>query len=117
MQYLQTLLPVNFCPQSIYIPSEKPLQIVGVPKSDDPLAPNLQVLGLPWQILELVNSFPFGTTVRGDFTKAQFVHFLPPHQKALELSTNYYENAAWMCVLAFCSILSADLIIDIHLQV
>ncbi|EGN96533.1 hypothetical protein SERLA73DRAFT_93018 [Serpula lacrymans var. lacrymans S7.3] len=52
-------------------------------------------LGLPYEIVDLCNAFPFGLR-DCPYTKHQFVSFLPTRERALELAELYYDNVAWM---------------------
>jgi hypothetical protein len=52
-------------------------------------------LGLPFEIIELMNAFPFGLK-DCRYTKLVFVSFLPSRERAVDLADLYYRNAAWM---------------------
>jgi len=52
-------------------------------------------LCLPAEVIELVNSFPFGPT-ECLATKDVFLSFVPPRERALQLMELYYRNVAWM---------------------
>ncbi|KAI0041615.1 hypothetical protein FA95DRAFT_1610866 [Auriscalpium vulgare] len=64
-----------------------PLKELGNPKR----------LGLPVDILELVNSFPFGPYEHPHRTALlKFAAFLPSEERAIRLTDLYYENMAWI---------------------
>lgn len=50
---------------------------------------------LPVEILELVNSFPFGMR-DCPYDKYTLLPYLPSRDRALELSDLYYKHVAWM---------------------
>ncbi|KAF4593324.1 hypothetical protein EYR38_009038 [Pleurotus pulmonarius] len=50
---------------------------------------------LPVEILELVNSFPFGMR-DCPYDKYTLLPYIPPRDRALELSDLYYKHVAWM---------------------
>ncbi|KDQ61553.1 hypothetical protein JAAARDRAFT_704939 [Jaapia argillacea MUCL 33604] len=65
---------------------------------DDALSPQSRdpkYLGLPFELLELANAFPFGLR-DSPYSKHLFYSFVPPRERALELADLYYRNAAWM---------------------
>lgn len=52
-------------------------------------------LGLPFEVLDLVNAFPFG--LKDPLcTKGQLLDFLPSRERALDLAELYYINMGWM---------------------
>ncbi|KZT27831.1 hypothetical protein NEOLEDRAFT_1059670 [Neolentinus lepideus HHB14362 ss-1] len=73
-EYLQTLLPNNEMAR----------------KNKDP-----KYLGLPFELSELANSFPFGLR-DCTYTKQHFIPFLPKREQTLRLADLYYGHAAWM---------------------
>ncbi|KAI0041613.1 hypothetical protein FA95DRAFT_1468689, partial [Auriscalpium vulgare] len=56
---------------------------------------NPKRLGLPVEILELLNSFPFSPYEHPHST-ALFVPFLPSGERAIWLANLYYENMSWI---------------------
>ncbi|THH13451.1 hypothetical protein EW146_g6764 [Bondarzewia mesenterica] len=52
-------------------------------------------LGLPYEILELVRSFPFGLR-ECPYTKYEFTTFIPPRGRAEQLAELFYAHGAWM---------------------
>jgi hypothetical protein len=54
-------------------------------------------LGLNLEIIELVNSFPFGLR-NSPYTKHIFLPFVPTREVALALTDRYFKNVAWMWV-------------------
>ncbi|KAG1814545.1 fungal-specific transcription factor domain-containing protein [Suillus variegatus] len=52
-------------------------------------------LGLPFEIIDLSNAYPFGLR-DSQYTKFLFLPFLPPRERALQLMELYYRNVAWM---------------------
>ncbi|KAJ8586898.1 hypothetical protein M405DRAFT_874860 [Rhizopogon salebrosus TDB-379] len=52
-------------------------------------------LGLPFEIIDLCNAYPFGLR-DSQYTKYLFLPFLPPRERALQLTDLYYQNVAWM---------------------
>ncbi|KAH7923981.1 hypothetical protein BV22DRAFT_1167136 [Leucogyrophana mollusca] len=52
-------------------------------------------LGLPFEVIDLCNAFPFGLK-DCPYGKYQFLAFIPTHERALRLADLYYENFAWM---------------------
>lgn len=59
--------------------------------------PDLHQLGLPTEVLELFNAFPFGLRDR-PHTKSYFLPFIPARDRALKLTEYYYQSFAWMYV-------------------
>ncbi|KAF7798671.1 hypothetical protein EIP86_009895 [Pleurotus ostreatoroseus] len=57
--------------------------------------PDIMDLGLPHEVLELFNAFPFGMRKR-IHNKSLFVRFLPSAQRALSLTESYYRRHAWI---------------------
>ncbi|KAI0320858.1 fungal-specific transcription factor domain-containing protein [Amylostereum chailletii] len=55
---------------------------------------NPKFLGLPADIIDLVNSFPFGLRDH-NVTAENFKHFIPPRSRTDEVVNMYYENASW----------------------
>lgn len=58
---------------------------------------NPKQLGLPEEIVELVNAFPFGIR-ECTYTNDLFVPLIPPFDRAMELTDLYYQHGAWMSV-------------------
>jgi hypothetical protein len=52
-------------------------------------------LNLPYELLELVNAFPFGVA-DSPCTKFDFIPYLPFRERAVYLADLYYKNTAWM---------------------
>jgi hypothetical protein len=52
-------------------------------------------LGLPFEIIDLCNAYPFGLR-DSQYTKYLFLPFLPPRERASQLTDLYYQNVAWM---------------------
>jgi hypothetical protein len=52
-------------------------------------------LGLPYEILELVQAFPLGLRDRAHMM-ADFITYIPLRERANELAELYYCNAAWL---------------------
>ncbi|EPQ56450.1 hypothetical protein GLOTRDRAFT_39370 [Gloeophyllum trabeum ATCC 11539] len=52
-------------------------------------------LGLPYELSELANAFPFGLR-DCPYTKQHFIPFLPKREQTMRLADLYYANAAWM---------------------
>ncbi|KAG2344031.1 hypothetical protein BDR05DRAFT_1019117 [Suillus weaverae] len=52
-------------------------------------------LGLPFEIIDLCNAYPFGLR-DSQYTKFLFLPFLPSRERALQLMELYYRNVAWM---------------------
>ncbi|OAX39813.1 hypothetical protein K503DRAFT_54027 [Rhizopogon vinicolor AM-OR11-026] len=52
-------------------------------------------LGLPFEIIDLCSAYPFGLR-DSQYTKYLFLPFLPPRERALQLTELYYQNVAWM---------------------
>ncbi|KAI0048107.1 hypothetical protein FA95DRAFT_1518037 [Auriscalpium vulgare] len=74
-EYLQSLMPDG----------EITLKELGNPKR----------LGLPFEVLELVHSFPFGH-YEHSYCTALFNPYLPSRERATQLAELYYANIAWM---------------------
>ncbi|TRM60171.1 hypothetical protein BD626DRAFT_505706 [Schizophyllum amplum] len=64
---------------------------------------NVHALGLPTEIIDLINAFPFGLK-HPSMKKDIFLPFVPTRERAEELVRLYYEHEAWM----FCPITRAD---------
>lgn len=59
--------------------------------------------GLPKQLMELVNAFPFGSQNLPQGIKDEFLLYLPTPERAMHLTAVYFENVATMSViLATC---------------
>lgn len=56
---------------------------------------DLKNLGLPPEIIELCNAYPFGFR-ENPYTKYPFTPYIPAQERALHLTDLYYENMAWM---------------------
>ncbi|KAL4073016.1 fungal-specific transcription factor domain-containing protein [Scleroderma yunnanense] len=56
---------------------------------------DLKNLGLPSEIIQLCNAYPFGLR-ENPYTKYPFLQFIPSRARALYLAELYYENMAWM---------------------
>lgn len=54
---------------------------------------NLYTLGFPDFIIDLVHAFPFNAVTPDPDAKSVLLHYLPNHQKALELALIYFEHA------------------------
>ncbi|KAG1746653.1 uncharacterized protein EDB91DRAFT_1118207 [Suillus paluster] len=52
-------------------------------------------LGLPFEIIDLCNAYPFGLR-DSQYTKFLFLPFLPARERALQLAELYYQNVAWL---------------------
>ncbi|KIY70299.1 hypothetical protein CYLTODRAFT_371232 [Cylindrobasidium torrendii FP15055 ss-10] len=52
-------------------------------------------LDLPYELVHLVNSFPFGLK-DCNYTKSIFVQYMPTQERAMYLADLYYKNSAWM---------------------
>ncbi|KIJ65704.1 hypothetical protein HYDPIDRAFT_110852 [Hydnomerulius pinastri MD-312] len=74
-EYLQELLP----------PTDVPRRVATDPK----------YLGLPFEIVDLCNAYPFGQR-ESVCTKHAFLPFIPTRERALHLADLYYCNVAWM---------------------
>lgn len=59
--------------------------------------PDIEGLGLPAEMKELFNAFPFGMRDHL-YTKALFLPFIPSYDRALELVEGHYQNFSWMYV-------------------
>jgi hypothetical protein len=63
---------------------------------------NPKYLGLPSDILELVNAYPFG--VRDHLASAEvFKMFVPPRDRTETVASMFYTNASWLCVECLAS--------------
>ncbi|KAG2145129.1 hypothetical protein DEU56DRAFT_194357 [Suillus clintonianus] len=76
-EYFQPLFPPDGYPPQQSVPTD--------PK----------YLGLPFEIIDLCNAYPFGLK-DSQYTKFLFLPFLPPRERALQLTDIYYRNVAWM---------------------
>lgn len=63
--------------------------------SQQSISTDPKYLGLPFEIIDLCNAYPFGLR-DSQYTKFLFLPFLPPHARALQLMELYYQNVAWM---------------------
>ncbi|KAF8920617.1 fungal-specific transcription factor domain-containing protein [Mucidula mucida] len=52
-------------------------------------------LDLPYELVDLVNSFPFGMK-DCSYTKIIFAPYIPTQERAMYLAELYYKNTAWM---------------------
>ncbi|EIW79263.1 hypothetical protein CONPUDRAFT_127232 [Coniophora puteana RWD-64-598 SS2] len=66
-----------------------------LPEHSEKCTPDLHDLGLPWEIMDLCNAYPFGLRDTA-YNKWQFASYIPPRARALRLADLYYENVAWM---------------------
>src|ERR1700722_5881217 len=94
-QYFQDLLAVRTFvpPQSIdsdCLPQPE--------EEDSQVSPDPKFLGLSFELVDLMNAFPFGLK-DCPYTRYLFVPFLPSRERTMELADIYYKNVAWMCVL------------------
>ncbi|KAG1741151.1 hypothetical protein EDB19DRAFT_739063 [Suillus lakei] len=76
-EYFQPLFPPDGYPPQQSVPTD--------PK----------YLGLPFEIIDLCNAYPFGLK-DSQYTKFLFFSFIPPRERALQLMELYYRNVAWM---------------------
>ncbi|KAG0709249.1 fungal-specific transcription factor domain-containing protein [Suillus ampliporus] len=76
-EYFQPLFPPDGYPSQQNVPTD--------PK----------YLGLPFEIIDLCNAYPFGLR-DSQYTKFLFLPFLPPRERALQLTELYYQNVAWL---------------------
>ncbi|KAJ3528064.1 hypothetical protein NM688_g8044 [Phlebia brevispora] len=58
--------------------------------------PDIQDMGLPREMIQLFNAFPFGMRERV-YNKLLFLPFIPSKERALQLTNYHYERFAWMC--------------------
>ncbi|KAL1738782.1 hypothetical protein HDZ31DRAFT_69625 [Schizophyllum fasciatum] len=73
--------------------------ISGILNEDDYDTVNVYSLGLPPEIIDLVNVFPFGQK-QPPCAKDVFLPFIPPRERAMHLAHLYYQREAWMYVLS-----------------
>ena len=74
--------------------------ISGILNEDDYETVNIYSLGLPAEIIDLVNTFPFGQKTPS-CTKDVFLPWLPPRERAVQMAQLFYQREAWMYVLPF----------------
>lgn len=66
-----------------------------LPQTQQSIPTDPKSLGLPFEIIDLCNAYPFGLR-DSQYTKYLFLSFLPPRERALQLTELYYQNVAWM---------------------
>ncbi|KAL1720709.1 hypothetical protein EV715DRAFT_196408 [Schizophyllum commune] len=77
--------------------------ISGILNEDNYETVNIYSLGLPEEIIDLVNTFPFGQKTPS-CTKDVFLPWLPPRERAVQMAHLFYQREAWM----FCPITEKD---------
>lgn len=58
-------------------------------------APNMGELGLPTEIVQLYDAFPFGLREK-PYSKAILLPYVPPRQKAIDAVECYVQRFGWV---------------------
>ncbi|KAF8636428.1 hypothetical protein AX17_003610 [Amanita inopinata Kibby_2008] len=91
-EYFQDLLPVT----SIFSACQLPhlMDLIQLPQ-DSEQEQEMRHLDLPFEIIDLMNAFPFGLK-DCPYTKSIFAPYVPPRERALEILDIYFASVAWM---------------------
>lgn len=79
----------------VFLRNQKLISELQPGEDANPTHPQPRYLGLPFEILDLVNAFPLGLK-DSQYTKTQFLSFLPSKERAMEIADLYYSHYTWM---------------------